>query len=288
MSKTFMYLHSKKELVRFEKSYPCTWLSESDNGRELVEGKDFELKEYPRHGYPDGGTIEIAVSPTPPLAGGSAPVDSQISGYFSKNDNESIDLMTEFFTRKGIFFIENKNTQEWITENHSLTKDPLKAKQFDTWGAAATYCVKHNFTEPDGYAVTEHEFVDDSQKNADPQDSQGDKGAALSVQQKSDIVASLISEYEDRDFSETATKGSEEFEKEWRSFMANLYDKHFSPNEQAPAQGQAVDAEQGDAIEFLEWMQKNVVGYASTYYCQDKIRTIPELYSMFKNKGGDK
>lgn len=86
-NKTYTYNHSRKELVekadrkapdmrnyddfaqlnhdKIEygryigalKKYPCNWLSESDNGRELVEDKDFWLQ-YWRNGV--GGRREVS------------------------------------------------------------------------------------------------------------------------------------------------------------------------------------------------------------------------------------
>lgn len=61
----------------------------------------------------------------------------------------------EYFIPDYIYFLENKNEQ-WLTEDHSFTKDPLKAMQFDSEGYAITYMAHYNITD---CKVTEHEFV---------------------------------------------------------------------------------------------------------------------------------
>jgi hypothetical protein len=80
-------------------------------------------------------------------------------GFFSKSDNESFDWLNDYFNRKGIFFIEKRETQEWLTEDNQLTKDPLKAKQFEIYSQAMTYMVENHLNEPNGWTITEHEFI---------------------------------------------------------------------------------------------------------------------------------
>ncbi len=87
--------------------------------------------------------------------------------FFSRDDNHSIFHLTEMF-KESIWFIEKKETQEWITQGNNLTKDPLEAIQFKTQLEAISHCCVHKLgTE---YTQTEHEFIDGIHGNRAPKD----------------------------------------------------------------------------------------------------------------------
>jgi len=89
--------------------------------------------------------------------------------YFSREDDGALEMMEEF-TRKGIFFIEEKATQKWLTSDSEhrafgqiLTNNPNKAKVFESKMVAMTYINQHGL-KLGIYTVTEHEFPEEELK----------------------------------------------------------------------------------------------------------------------------
>jgi hypothetical protein len=80
------------------------------------------------------------------------------TGYYSREDQDSPDHMNEDFCgREGyVWFIEQEETQLWLTELGELTNDPLKAKQFKAKMAAVAEKIIRKLHQ--GWKVTEHEF----------------------------------------------------------------------------------------------------------------------------------
>jgi len=66
-----------------------------------------------------------------------------------------VDTLQDIFTDDGIWFIEEKTTQEWFTEDHTWTSDPLLAKRFGNYYRGFTYAMNQDL---DNFIVTEHEF----------------------------------------------------------------------------------------------------------------------------------
>lgn len=78
----------------------------------------------------------------------------------AKQDSHSLGHLFKIFTEKEgyVWFLEFIETNEWLTEEKSLTKDPLKAKQFKTEISALNY--RLNFSLGIDYQPTEHQFID--------------------------------------------------------------------------------------------------------------------------------
>lgn len=51
-------------------------------------------------------------------------------GFFSRNGREDLVFLEEAF-REGVYFIERKADQNWLTESGDWTNDPHKAQQFN-------------------------------------------------------------------------------------------------------------------------------------------------------------
>lgn len=84
--------------------------------------------------------------------------------FYSRDDTDSLRQLDEIFNRKGIFFIENKETQRWLEEltpsgGKFTTNDPHKAMRFEIYSHALTFAVKNRLIEPEGWTITEHEFI---------------------------------------------------------------------------------------------------------------------------------
>lgn len=81
------------------------------------------------------------------------------TAYYSREDSDSLDHMNkDFCGREGyVWFIEQKETQLWLTESGELTNDPLKAMQFKAKMAAIAEKIIRNLHK--GWKVTEHEFI---------------------------------------------------------------------------------------------------------------------------------
>ena len=77
-------------------------------------------------------------------------------GFTSKNDRRSLEHL-DFMFKKGTFFIENKITNEWLTNEDTWTKDPLKARVYETEPKALSDKISLGLN--DDYIVTEHEFI---------------------------------------------------------------------------------------------------------------------------------
>jgi hypothetical protein len=80
-------------------------------------------------------------------------------GFFSRDDNDSYKQLEKYFNQEGTFFIEEVETQKWLTEDEKWTSNPLEAKVFKKYSYALTYLIEKGY----GtwlYRVTEHEFVD--------------------------------------------------------------------------------------------------------------------------------
>jgi len=73
--------------------------------------------------------------------------------FFSRDDASSIRRMHKIFTSEGIYLIQNKTTLEYLMKDHTTTLNTQLAMNLKTYGKAMTYCVKHKFTEPDGWTI---------------------------------------------------------------------------------------------------------------------------------------
>lgn len=84
--------------------------------------------------------------------------------FFSRTDEHSLKAMERYFMHLGNWFIECKNTRNWVvslTLNEDkvvLTNNPLKAMCFTNRITAMTFAVENRLCEFDGYTITDHIF----------------------------------------------------------------------------------------------------------------------------------
>ena len=80
------------------------------------------------------------------------------SGFMSRDDNDSLRQLEGLFlySNKHIYFIEQKNSQMWLTTDGGWTEEPLECLHFKTYPKAFTYAMKN---KTKGFIITEHEFV---------------------------------------------------------------------------------------------------------------------------------
>lgn len=79
--------------------------------------------------------------------------------FFSRSGNDEIKTMLEMF-RNGIFFVERKSDQKWLTPLREWTNDPLKAMRHTTKPDAELELIRAKLDSTDEYLVTEHEFIE--------------------------------------------------------------------------------------------------------------------------------
>lgn len=92
-------------------------------------------------------------------------MNTNTQGYFSKTDNESLGYLFDSFKPKNnaVWFLEKRNTEEWLTADHTLTKNPIKCLHFQSKIAAFEYIIHHDLMVHN-YEPTEHLFVEDKHK----------------------------------------------------------------------------------------------------------------------------
>lgn len=85
------------------------------------------------------------------------------SNFMAKQDDYSLGRMNNFFSDSDqyVYFIEDQDTQKWITKEKVFTNNPLEALSFPSRAKACTYAIENDLANKlDFYwVITEHEFV---------------------------------------------------------------------------------------------------------------------------------